>query len=129
MKKRRQVTEEDLLITEALISRSYNQLKQSVIRAPSRMYLSIGQTAREHPYETAAAVVVAGVAVCGIIKMNSSGTSVPEVHERIRVTIEKETSHQDLMREMLPIIIPLVAPYLEGFIQKYICGTPSVERV
>ena len=129
MNKRRQVTEEDLLIREALISQSYSQLKQSVIQAPSRMYQSISQTAREHPYETAAAGVVAGVAVGGIIKMKSSGASVPRAHERVRVTIEKDTSRQDLMREMLPIIIPLVAPYLEGFIQKYIGGIPSVERV
>ncbi len=128
MKKYRQVTEEDLLITEALISKSYGQLKQSVIQAPSRVYRSISQTAREHPYETAAAGIVAGVAVCGIVKTKKSGAPVPEVQERVRVTIERDTSRQDLMQEMMKIMIPMVTPYIAGYIQKYIGEIPSAER-
>jgi hypothetical protein len=128
MKKHRQVTEEDLLVTEALISKSYGQLKQSVIQAPSHVYRSISQAAREHPYETAAAGIVAGVAVCGIVKMKSSGAAVPEAHERVRVTIERDSSRQDLMQEMVKIMIPMLTPYIAGYIQKYIGGIPSAEH-
>ena len=72
METSRCVTEEDLLITEALIAKSYSQLKQAVIQAPSRALKSVSQTAREHPYATAGTAVVGGAAVYGIIKMMTS---------------------------------------------------------
>jgi hypothetical protein len=128
MENRRRVTEEDLLITEALIAKSYSQLKQSVIQAPSRAYRSVGQTVREHPFATAATAVVAGIVVYGIIKQITSRASVQEAQGRSRVTMQKDTSRPDLMHEMLSMIIPLVAPYITGYIQKYIGGILSGER-
>jgi hypothetical protein len=128
MENRRRVTEEDLLITEALIAKSYSQLKQSVIQAPSRAYRSVGQTVREHPFATAATAVVAGIVVFGIIKLITSRASVQEAQGRSRVTMQKDTSRPDLMHEMLSMIIPLVAPYITGYIQKYIGGILSGER-
>jgi hypothetical protein len=128
MENHRRVTEEDLLITEALIAKSYSQLKQSVIQAPSRAYRSVGQTVREHPFATAATAVVAGIVVYGIIKLITPRTSVQEAQGRSRVTMQKDTSRPDLMHEMLSMIIPLVAPYITGYIQKYIGGILSGER-
>jgi hypothetical protein len=128
MENRKRVTEEDLLITEALIAKSYGQLKQSVIQAPSRACRSVGQTVREHPYATAATVVVAGVAVYGIIKLITSRTSVQEAKGRSRVTVQKDTSRPDLIQEMLPMIIPIVAPYIMGYIQKYLGRIQSGDR-
>ena len=110
MENRRRVTEEDLLITEALIAQSYRQLKQSVIQAPSRAFRSVGQTVREHPFATAAAAVVAGVVVYGIFKLITSRTSVQEAKGRSPITVKKTTSSPDLIQEMLPMIIPIVAP-------------------
>jgi hypothetical protein len=128
MENRRRVTEEDLLITEALIAQSYGQLKQSVVQAPSRALRSVGQTAREHPFATAAIAVVAGVAVYGIIKMITSRTSVQKPEGRSRVTMQKDTSGLNLIKEMLPMIIPLVSPYILGYIQKYLGNIQSGER-
>jgi hypothetical protein len=128
MENRRRVTEEDLLITEALIAKSYGQLKQSVIQAPSRAYQSIGQTVREHPFATAGTAVVAGVAVYGIIKQLTSRASVQEAQGRERGTMQKDTSRPDLMHDMLLMIIPMVAPYITGYIQKYIESIQSGER-
>jgi hypothetical protein len=128
MENHRCVTEEDLLITEALIAKSYSQLKQSVIQAPSRAYRSVGQTVREHPFATAATAVVAGIVVYGIIKLITSRASVQEAQGRSRVTMQKDTSRPDLMHEMLSMIISLVAPYITGYIQKYIGGILSGER-
>jgi hypothetical protein len=126
MKNSRRVTEEDLLVTEALIAKSYGRLKQSVIQVPSRAYHSLGKTVREHPYESAATAVGAGAAGYGLVKMMTSRNPVHEA-QGIRVTIEKETSRPDIMQEMLPILIPLVAPYIAAYIQKYLGGTESVE--
>ena len=121
MEKRRRVTEEDLLITEALIAESYSQLKQSVIQVPSRAYRLVGQTVREHPYESAATAVGAGAAVYGIIKLMTARVCVQEPQERPRATTrQKDTGRPDLMQEMLPILIPLVVPYITDCIRNYI---------
>lgn len=66
--------------------------------------------------------------MCGIVKTKKSGAPVPEVQERVRVTIERDTSRQDLMQEMMKIMIPMVTPYIAGYIQKYIGEIPSAER-
>lgn len=127
MKDRRRVTEEDLLITEALIAQSYGQLKQSVVQAPSRAYRSLGQTAREHPYATAATAVVAGVAVYGIIKKMTTSSSQKE-YRSSRTHQQNDTCHQDHMHDMLLMIIPLVAPYITSYIQKYLGSLQSEEH-
>jgi len=128
MVNRRHVTEEDLLITEALIAESYGQLKQSFIQAPSRAYRSVGQTVREHPVATAATAGIAGVVMYGMIKLIPSRASVQEVQRRSRVTMQKDTDRPDLIHEMLVMMLPLVAPYLTGYIQKYIGSILSGER-
>jgi hypothetical protein len=128
MENRRRVTQEDLLITEALIAQSYSKLKQSVIQAPSRAYRSVGQTVREHPYATAATAVVAGVAVYGIIKLVTSRASGNEAQGRSKGTIQKDTSRADLMHNMLLMILPLAAPYISGYIQKYLGKILTGER-
>lgn len=120
MENTRHVTEEDLLVTEALIAKSYCQLKRSVIQAPSRAFRSAGQTARQHPYATAGAAIVAGVAIYGIFKMVTSHTSSHGAQGGSRSTLKKDTGHPDLMRQMLPMLIPLVAPYIGDYIQKYL---------
>jgi hypothetical protein len=128
MENRRRITEEDLLITEALIAKSYGQLKQSVIQTPSRVYKSLGETAREHPYATAGTAVVAGVALYGIIKMMTSHGSVPDAPGSSRAPMQKDTCRSDHMHDMLLMIIPLVTPYITSYIQKYLEKMPSEKR-
>ena len=119
METRKRVTEEDLLVTEALIGKSYSQLKQSVIQAPSRAFTSAGLTARQHPYATAGAAIVAGVALYGIFKMVSSHTSSHGAPGGSG-SPQNDTGHPDLMQQILPMPIPLVVPYIGGYIQKYL---------
>jgi hypothetical protein len=38
VERRRQITEEDILMTEAMIARSYGRVKRSVMQAPSRAF-------------------------------------------------------------------------------------------
>ena len=128
MESRRRITEEDLLVTEALIAESYSRLKKSVVQVPSRAFRSVGQTVREHPFATAATAVVAGIVVYGIIKLITSRGSVQGAQGRSRVTLQKDTSRPDLMHEMLSMCTPLVAPYIMGSIQKYIGRILSGER-
>ena len=129
MKNRRRITEEDLLITEALIAQSYGQLKQSVVQAPSRAFRSLGQTAHDHPYATAATAVVAGVAVYGIFKKMTATPPVQKEQENSPPSPQKETCRPpDYLHDMLVMMIPLVAPYIASYVQKYLGSIQSGER-
>jgi hypothetical protein len=128
MENRRRVTEEDLLITEALIAKSFGQLKQAVITAPSRAFRSVGKTVREHPYATAGTAVVAGAAGYEIIKMMTSHAPVQEAQGREQATMQKDTCRPDHMHDMMLIILPMVTPYIAGYLQKYLGSTLSEER-
>ena len=112
MKNRRQITEEDLLITEILIAESYGRLKKSVVRAPHRALGSVGGTIRKHPFAAAAAAIAGGLGAYMIItRMASHNAGARQ---------KREQSHPDLMKEMLLIFLPLAAPYIAAFVQKYL---------
>jgi len=128
MKNRRRVTEEDLIITEALIATSYGRLKQSVIRAPARAFRSLGQAAREHPYATAGTAVAGGAILYGIIKKMTSHHHAGRTHECSQAVPPQKDRSPDLMHELLLMSIPLVAPYLMSYIQKYLEGLQPGER-
>ena len=120
MENRRRVTEEDLLITEALISQSYGQLKQSVVMVPTRACRSLGQTVRKHPFATAAAAVIAGAGMYGIFKMMSSRSSGLEAPGRSHVSPQNDMKRPNMMHELLLLMIPLAAPYIMDYIRKYL---------
>jgi hypothetical protein len=128
MENHRRVTEDDLLITEALIAESVGRLKQSVAQAPSRALGSLSGTIRKHPFAAAATAVVAGAVVFGIIRLITSRASVKESQERSRNTVQRTAGRSDLMQEMMSMVFPLVAPYLMGYFQKYIGRILSGER-
>jgi hypothetical protein len=121
---RRQVTEEDILMTEALIARSYGRLKQSVVQAPSQVLGSVGGTIRKHPLGAAAAAVVAGITLYGLFRLVTRQGVVKE-----RVTGRKEyKSRPDMTMEILSVILPLAAPYVAGLIQSYLGKIHPGER-
>jgi hypothetical protein len=112
MKNHRRVTEEDLLITEALIAKSYGQLKKSVVRAPSRALGSVSGTISRHPFAAAAAAIAGGIAAYVIItRMTSHGAS---------ATQKRDRSRPDLMMEIMSVFLPLAAPHIASYIQKYL---------
>ncbi len=117
MESRRRITEDDLLVTEALIAESYGRVKKSVVQAPSRALGSVGGTIRNHPFAAAATAIVGGIAAYVIItRMTSHGAGQKE-----------ERSHPGLGYEMQAMIIPLVAPFIIGYIQKYLGSILSPE--
>jgi hypothetical protein len=128
MENRRRITEEDLLITEALIARSYCQLKHSVAQAPSRAFSSASQTARQHPYATAGVAIVTGIAVYGIFKLVTSGTSSHGTAGNSRGFHHEDPGSMDFLQTMLPMILPLVVPYFGSYLQKYLGKIYSQKR-
>jgi hypothetical protein len=127
MKDRRRVNEDDLLLTELLIARSYGKLKRSVIQMPSRAFASISRTVSEHPYATAATAVAGGAAAYGIVKMMSSHNPDRQAPDTSS-SRKKETNRPDLMQEMLPLILPIVTPIITSYIQKYLETIQPGER-
>jgi hypothetical protein len=113
---RRQITEEDILITEALIARSYGRLKRSVVQAPSQVLSSMGKTIAQHPFATAAAAGGAGITLYELFRlMNKQGA----VKENVAGSREQKC-RPDMRMEILAMIIPIVAPYIAGYLQKYV---------
>ncbi|HVP24395.1 MAG TPA: hypothetical protein VMS81_00250 [Methanomicrobiales archaeon] len=124
MEKRRQVTEEDLLVTEEMIARSYAGLKQSVRQAPSQALGSLGTTVRKHPVASAAAAIGAGIAIYGLFRLVTRHRAVRE-----NVTGSREQrSRPDMTMEILSMIIPVVTPYIAGYLQKYMGRAFSGDR-
>ena len=123
MERRRQITEEDILMTEAMIARSYGRVKRSVMQAPSRAFSSAGETVRKHPVAAAAAAVGAGIALFGLFRlMTRQGTREKDAGGRER------RSRPDMTREILSMIIPLAAPYVTGYLKNYMAKVFSGER-
>ena len=108
----RRVTEEDLLVTEALIARSYGKLKQSFVQAPSRALNAAGKTAGEHPYATAAMAVVAGAALYGIFRMMTAHGRDHDTMGRQGTAMQNIVKRQNLMYEMLMTIVPMLMPLI-----------------
>jgi hypothetical protein len=115
MEKHRKVTEEDILMTEELIARSYGRLKQSVVQAPSRAFTCASNTLKEHPIAAAGAAVGAGITLYGLFRLMTRQGSVKESTAYGR---EKQ-SGPDMTRVILSLVIPMVTPYIAGYLGKY----------
>lgn len=124
MENRRQVTEEDILMTEALIARSYGRLKRSVAQAPSHALGSMGKTIRKHPLAAAAAAVGTGIALYGLFRLVTRQGAVKERGAGDR----EQRSRPDMTMEILSIILPMVTPYIAGYLEKYLGRKFSGDR-
>jgi len=122
VEKHRQVTKEDIIVTEELITRSYGRLKQSVVQAPSRALRCVGNTLREHPIAAAGAAVGAGITLYGLFRLMTRQGSVKE-----SVTWEKQ-SRPDMKMVILSLIIPILTPYIAGYLGKYVGRIFSEDR-
>jgi len=120
MKNRRRITEEDVLVTEALIAESYGRVKKSVSRAPSQAFGSVSGTISRHPFAAAAIAIAGGIAAYVIISRITSHVSVAEQ--------KRSGNRPDLVHEILSMVIPVAAPYVTGYIQKNIGRILSGER-
>jgi hypothetical protein len=126
VKNRRPINEDDILLTEMLIARSYGNLKQSVVQTSSDTLGSLGGslegTIRKHPYATAGAAAGVGILLFGIFRMmNRSGSS------RGRTAGGRGQS-SDMSREIISLILPMVTPYLTTYLEKYLGTMISKDR-
>jgi hypothetical protein len=118
MESRKRITEEDLLVTEALIAESCGRLKKSVCLVPARALGSIGSTISNHPLETAALAVGGGVAAYGVARMLTPEKG--KEHKKQHGKKKKAHRRNDPMSEILSAVIPLAVPYITGYLEKYL---------
>jgi hypothetical protein len=115
---RRPITEEDIYLTELLIGQSYGRLKESVGRASSGAFSSmgdaVGNTVRTHPYAAAGVAVGAGVLLFGIFSMMNRTVSSKRESEGSR----KRSSRSGIPSQIFSLILPLVAPYFAAYLEK-----------
>lgn len=124
MERRKQITEEDILLTEAMIASSYGRLKQSVARAPSQAMGSLGGTVRKHPLAAAAAAVGVGIALYGLFRMMTRRGAVREQAAGSR----EQASRPDMKMEILSMLLPIVTPYIASYLEKYMKKIFSGDR-
>ena len=120
MKSHRRITEEDLLVTEALIAESYSRMKKSVIQAPSRVLTSVGGTIKRHPFAAAGTAVASGIAAYGLIRLITPRTVSDGTENESHIRSRNERRRPDLMMEVLSMIMPLAVPYITGYIKNYV---------
>jgi len=123
MENRKRITEEDLLVTEALIAESYGRLKNTVIQAPGKALVPVSQIISKHPLEAAATAVGGGIAAYGIARMITPHGSGKE-HKKNHGKKKKSKRRHDPMMDILSAIIPLVIPYITGYFEKYLPRNP-----
>jgi len=119
VKNPRPITEDDVYLTELLIARSYGKLKHSVAKASSDALGSVGDalggTVRKHPFATAGAAVGAGIIMFMLFRlMNRGGSS------RRKGGSDQEKSRSGMHADIPGMLVPIVAPYLTAYLEKYL---------
>jgi hypothetical protein len=126
MKNRRPINEDDLLLTEMLIAKSYGNLKKSVVQASSDAFGSLGEpvggTIKKHPYATAGTAVGAGVLLVALFKLMSRGGSGK------RNGNEGRGRSSGMGSDILSMLMPLAMPYLTAYLEKYLGRMVSGKR-
>jgi len=121
VEKRRQITEEDVLLTELLLARSYGRLKDSVVREPCRALSSAGSIVKSHPYATAAAAAGVGLVLFGLYQQMTG-------HHKKHGSGKKGHKSQSMTMDIISMALPIVAPYLAGYLEKHLGSMFSKDR-
>jgi hypothetical protein len=122
VEKRRQITEEDVLLTELLLARSYGRLKDSVVREPTRALSSAGSIVKSHPYATAAAAAGVGLVLFGLYRqMTGSG-------KKHGAGKRGHKSHSNMTTDIISMALPIVTPYLASYLEKHLGSMFSRDR-
>jgi len=124
VEKRRPITEDDLLMTELLLSRSLQQMKQSVVQAPSKALSSAGTSLKKNPYAMVGAAVGAGLilyTLSRLVKRKSEahGSGMPA---------REQKSRPDMTMEIVSLVFPVIRPYIAGYLERFVGRMVSKDR-
>jgi hypothetical protein len=125
---RKPITEDDVLLTELLLSRSFANLKQSAVKTSYQALGSVGGTARKHPFATAGAAAGAaagvGIILFMLVRMLRGGGS----SRRSAADGRERASRPDMAMDLISMLMPVITPYLTAYVEKFVGRTFSRGR-
>ena len=109
---RKRVTEEDLKVTEAMLARSYTNLKSSLTRIPGDMVEPVTGTVKAHPYASTAAAAGIGIIAYELIRLLTPRVVTREVKVQPQVEV-KEHARPSLTSQIMAFAAPYIVSYLQ----------------
>jgi len=122
----KKVTEEDLKATEALLARSFSNMKSSLTRIPGDMVKPVTGTVKEHPYASVAAAAGAGLIAYELIRLMTPRVITREVKVQPNVEV-KEHARPSLTSQIMAFATPYIINYLQQEVTRLL-ASPVEER-
>jgi hypothetical protein len=125
VERRKPITEEDVRETERMITRSFENLKQSAIQTSRRSIKSAGGSLKQHPFVLAGAAIGAGILLYGIFRLATRNTSAKKSNA---IDQEYLSRSSGATMALLTLMIPLVRPYISTYLENYVAKMFSKGR-
>jgi hypothetical protein len=123
---KKNITEDDLKATEALLAQSFSNMKNSLTRIPGDMTKPVTNTVKAHPYATLVAAAGAGLIGYQLIRLMTPRVVTREVKVGPQGEV-KESKRSSLASQIMAFAAPYVITYLQQEITRFL-ARPIEER-
>ena len=120
---KKQVTEDDLKATEAMLARSFGNMKNSLTRIPSDLAKPVTGPVKAHPYATLAVAAGAGFVAYLLIR-----AATPRVVVREMKMQPGGKAVEQRKPSILSQIVTLATPYVISYVQQEVTRMLSQPR-
>lgn len=105
-------------MTELMIARSFENLKQSAVQTSRQSLKSATGSLKRNPYAVAGAAVGAGILLYGIFRLVTRRGSAQKSTPVERHSASRSGVAMELLSLMIPIVKPYISAYLENTVGK-----------
>lgn len=123
---KKNITEEDLKATEALLASSFSNMKSSLTRIPGDMVKPVTSTVKAHPYATLAAAAGAGLIGYQLIRLLTPRVVTREVKVGPQGEV-KEHTRPSLASQIMAFAAPYIVSYIQQEVTRFL-ARPVDER-
>jgi hypothetical protein len=123
---KKNVTEEDLKATEALLANSFSNMKSSLTRIPGDIVKPVTSTVKAHPYATLAAAAGAGLIGYQLIRLMTPRVVTREVKVGPQGEV-KESTRPSLASQIMAFAAPYIVTYIQQEVTRFL-ARPVEER-
>ncbi len=116
---KKNVTEEDLKATEALLASSFKNMKSSLTRIPGDMVKPVTSTVKAHPYATLAAAAGAGLIGYQLIRLMTPRVVTREVKVGPQGEV-KEHTRPSLASQIMAFAAPYIVSYIQQEVTRFL---------
>lgn len=118
----KKVTEEDIHLTEAMIARSYNNMKQAVTKMPSDLTKPLSGVVKDHPIAVAAGAAGAGLIAYEFIRLITPRVVVKEMALQPELEVKGPVQKSDLTSQVISFAMPYLLAHLQTYLGKVMSG-------